>query len=524
MTYLENLRYYQKEAVENIYEFFKSDKCKAKMYISTGLGKTVIIAAVIQIILKNNNASILILSSRSMLCEQIKIVLLQMIEYVNIATHVRELKEQKILITTYQDVIKNRLNFSRFDFMICDEAQFLKKERCLELLNIEHIKALGVLQNLESSEDWFYDAECLYTYTTKDAVKDGYSGYIIEREFIERFLIKLLDYRGYKNILREVKISNEPKSSMRADIVAEKDKKIVLEVKYYRNLYNSKVILNNALKQILQYKQIMLSNNLVEEISFIIVMPCEIDEDSQREIFDRFDVEIWDISNLIYLCEENKDLLQLLTSCIPYSTLEIEAKKPINVKVKTNDTTIDEEAISYLEVFQEKLEKCKSGRLVNADKKYEIICTEIIKYLFETEFFKISEQHKTDDEMFRMDLLCSLKGTTEFWKFLITFYHTKFIVFEYKNYSDYISQNLIYITEKYLFPVALRNVAFIISRKGFDSNAQKATLGCLKESGKLIISLDDNDLIKMIYMKENGEEPSDYLLDKVEQILMSVSK
>ena len=124
MTYLENLRYYQKEAVENIYEFFKSDKCKAKMYISTGLGKTVIIAAVIQIILKNNNASILILSSRSMLCEQIKIVLLQMIEYVNIATHVRGLKEQKILIATYQDVIKNRLNFSRFDFMICDEAQF----------------------------------------------------------------------------------------------------------------------------------------------------------------------------------------------------------------------------------------------------------------------------------------------------------------------------------------------------------------------------------------------------------------
>ena len=91
-------------------------------------------------------------------------------------------------------------------------------------------------------------------------------------------------------------------------------------------------------------------------------------------------------------------------------------------------------------------------------------------------------------------------------------------------YSDYISQNLIYITEKYLFPVALRNVAFIISRKGFDLNAQKATFGCLKESAKLIISLDDNDLIKMIYMKENGEEPSDYLLDKVEQILMSVSK
>ena len=85
-----------------------------------------------------------------------------------------------------------------------------------------------MLQNLESSKDWFYDAECLYTYTTKDAIKDSYNEDITEREFIERFLIKLLDYQGYKNILREVKISNAPKSSMRADIVAEKDKKIVM--------------------------------------------------------------------------------------------------------------------------------------------------------------------------------------------------------------------------------------------------------------------------------------------------------
>lgn len=126
--------------------------------------------------------------------------------------------------------------------------------------------------------------------------------------------------------------------------------------------------------------------------------------------------------------------------------------------------------------------------------------------------------------MFRMDLICSLKGTTEFWNFLITFYNTKFVVFEYKNYSKPISQNLIYITEKYLFSAALRNVAFIVSRKGFDKNAKKAALGCLKENGKLIISLNDEDLIKMVSMKENGEKPSDYLLDIIEDILMSVSK
>ena len=116
------------------------------------------------------------------------------------------------------------------------------------------------------------------------------------------------------------------------------------------------------------------------------------------------------------------------------------------------------------------------------------------------------------------------KRNNGIWKFLISFYHTKFVVFEYKNYSECISQNLIYITEKYLFPVALRNVAFIISRKGFDQNAEKAALGCLRESGKLIVSLNDDDLITMLSMKEKGEEPSDFLLDKVECMLMSVSK
>ena len=79
------------------------------------------------------------------------------------------------------------------------------------------------------------------------------------------------------------------------------------------------------------------------------------------------------------------------------------------------------------------------------------------------------------------------------------------------------------MTDKYLFNPALRNVAFIISRKEFDRHAHDATIGILKESGKLIVDLTDDDLVKMILAKTNGEEPSDYLLNKVELLLMSVS-
>jgi len=66
-------------------------------------------------------------------------------------------------------------------------------------------------------------------------------------------------------------------------------------------------------------------------------------------------------------------------------------------------------------------------------------------------------------------------------------------------------------------------VAFIISRKGFSDGARSAALGCLKESSKLIIDLTDNDLIHMIKMKQDGSEPSEFLLEKLQNYLMSIS-
>ena len=134
------------------------------------------------------------------------------------------------------------------------------------------------------------------------------------------------------------------------------------------------------------------------------------------------------------------------------------------------------------------------------------------------------EQNSTEDEMFRMDLVCGIKGSSEFWKILVQHYNTRFVVFEFKNCKDEINQNLIYITEKYLYNAVLRNVAIIISRNGFSHNASKAATGILTENGKLIIDLNDNDIITMLRLKADKQDPSDYMLDKLENYLMSISK
>lgn len=520
---MDNLRDYQREAARAIYDFFKSNEKKAKIYLSTGLGRTAIIVSSVQLILQNRNVSVAILSPRRVMCDQLQMACVNSFINNEIAMHLNEFKSQEILITTYQEVVKSEFDLGVFDIVICNDAQFLKTDGYISLLGGSRTKFLGILQNNESSKEWFSDAICLFSYTVADALKDGYTGYFSEKDFIQQFLILLLKKYGFNNILQDVKLGNKNSNSYRADIVAKKGiSDVVIEVKLYRNLYVSQTIISNALSQILNYKELVLQDGKKEKNVFILVLLCEVDDKLQEEYFKRENIVIWDINNLLYMCYGDKELSNLLVKCMPYPMIDLELQKPLYLNgIEREEANISS---AVAESYFYRLQKCKSGKENQSDKEYERICTDIIKFLFETEFYKVSEQHKTEDEMFRMDLLCSLKGTTEFWRFLISFYHTRFVVFEYKNYKEPISQNLIYITEKYLFPVALRNVAFIVSRKGFDLNAQKAALGCLRESGKLIISIDEDDLIKMVSLKEKGEEPSDYLLDKVEDLLMLVSK
>lgn len=520
------LRGYQKRAVDEINSFFRSDKKKAKIYLSPGLGKTIIIVSVIEKLLEDNSGPILILSSQHMACEQIRVFLAENLDDVEVASCISKFKKQDVLVTTYEEFICNHSNeaLKIFEKIICDDAQFIKKGEKRFSLQNKDTKFLGILQQLETTREWFCDADCLFRYTIQDAFRDGYVGQLNETNFINQFLIHLLESYGFEDIVQETKITQENRE-LYPDVIAEKDGKIfVIEVKFYRNLSNSQVIVNNALKQVMLYKWKLKETEEENKYFFVLVMCCKLDVELKKEIFQRYKIIIWDISNLMYLCGTHKELYDLLASCLAYPLIDIMPEKPVDVEEKILDISIEEIFDCKLDEYKKQLLECIPGKNNNSDRKYEKICTSIIKYLFETEFLRISEQHNTEDDMFRMDMLCSLKGTTEFWKFLIRFYHTKFVVFEYKNYTDYITQNLIYITEKYLFPIALRNVAFIISRKGFDANAQKAALGCLRESGKLIISLTDEDLLHMLSMKENGEEPSDYLLDQVESFLMSMSK
>lgn len=136
------------------------------------------------------------------------------------------------------------------------------------------------------------------------------------------------------------------------------------------------------------------------------------------------------------------------------------------------------------------------------------------------------EQQKSNKDLYRFDLLCRIKDGNQktFWSILERYFNSKYVIFEFKNYSEKITQKEIYTTERYLYAKALRSVAIIVSANGYEENAYWAAKGSLRENGKLIMLFDTKDLIAMNKMKIEQEDPANYLLDRLDDLLLNLEK
>jgi len=98
------------------------------------------------------------------------------------------------------------------------------------------------------------------------------------------------------------------------------------------------------------------------------------------------------------------------------------------------------------------------------------------------------------------------------------------VIFEFKNYSGRIKQGQILTTEKYLLERGLRRAAIVMSRAGADPDAVKMTQGAMREHGKLMLILDDDQVCAMLHMKERGEDPTDRLFELADDFLLSLPR
>lgn len=330
---------------------------------------------------------------------------------------------------------------------------------------------------------------------------------ILRPEYIfEQYVSNLFNKSGYQTVneadMKEVK-SNLP--SRRADIIAKKEEKIYcIEVKF-------STISEKTIEQVYSY---ISGTDMIP----VIVTAFEVKEEEKSIYKNKYpELEIIDISNLLYVVKDTDKLKYELISILPFSVEDISPQKSfIDIDFLQHN--------NYIESLIKELDLCKSGKIFFST--YEDVCYRILELLFSEDLALWKKQEKSNNDLYRFDLLCRIKDDNKktFWSIVENYFKTKYIIFEFKNYSQAVTQKEIYTTERYLYSKALRSVGIIITPNGYDTNAFWAAKGCLRENGKLILLLTNNDLLEMIKMKNDEENPSEYLLNKLDEILLELEK
>lgn len=516
---------YQVKAIEAIQKALNYRQHHIIVEMATGSGKGIVLTKTLEFLNSISQNNILVVTDRM----EIKKFVEQRI--INENKNFDKNDRCRILVTTEQRVLRNsEQNREEYQFVVFYETNV--PEEIYKMLNCVEKTVIVISADYKNKfNSLFKPEDVVFLYSYEDAVKDGVLTPAMDtRAFgpaVEAFSKQLLEQFGY---IQNNDISSKQDSGW--DLVVHNSKqRIWVECKAYRSQVVSPSAAVSLLNTIVLRKM-----KIPKEDTILLIVLSKIPSFQKDEIYDRYKIVVWDIENLVFYSKDNQELLKKLAQITYFPIDHIEGKFSSESEiaklflVSKEDRHIQEARIEADETSNliKKLKDCKPGK--KQAREYEEICEQILRVLFETNYFnKLRNQYKTKDEHFRMDLIGALKINQDneksmhpFWQMLVEHYNSHFVIFEFKNYSKEIDQNLIYITEKYLYDAALRNVAIIVSRKGFSKPAKFAAEGCLKEHGKLILNVTDGDLIKMLEL--NSDEASDYLLEKLEEFLMSISK
>lgn len=275
---------------------------------------------------------------------------------------------------------------------------------------------------------------------------------------------------------------------------AYRDLTVYFALKYYSSDFSVKQNLYKTCKRLSKRREN--TDCIVLAVSNIV--PTEVKEVCKF----KYEIDIWDVKNLLWLFKEFIKIKNEFVAFLNYSTEIVEPEKPEPYIFDEIEKESEEGSL------KEKLLQIKSGS--EQWHQYEKVCIEILKYILGDYLTLWYEQENTVNGMYRFDLCCKIKdgANQDFFNTIQQYFNTKYVVFEFKNYSEKITQKEIYTTEKYLYEKALRRVAIIISRKGADENALAAIRGSLRETGKLILCLSDKDILELIAIKQRNEQPT----------------
>jgi len=156
-----------------------------------------------------------------------------------------------------------------------------------------------------------------------------------------------------------------------------------------------------------------------------------------------------------------------------------------------------------------RLEALPPGR--ESFREFEDLCVEIVNYAFFPQLGVPSVQSRSEDGLDIRDAVFPIAGDHAFWQEIKRTCSTRFMVAEFKNYTESVRQREVESIQQYLYSKAMRMFGVLCSRNQPSESALLARRRAWLETDKLILLLSDEDLKDLVRAKSYGEKPTDVL-------------
>lgn len=167
------------------------------------------------------------------------------------------------------------------------------------------------------------------------------------------------------------------------------------------------------------------------------------------------------------------------------------------------------------------LVNCERGRTHFA--QYENLCLDIFKTIFVPPLSQPSSQSLTLSTLRRRDHVFPNYAKQGFWFDVIKqTYNGNYIIIECKNLTTRVTQEEIQDAAKYLNRKSTGLFAIVFSRQDPNANAKKKQVEEWNENQKMIITLNDDDVLSLIELYRTQDDPSLVIQQKIDEFIMMI--
>jgi hypothetical protein len=330
--------------------------------------------------------------------------------------------------------------------------------------------------------------------TWGEPISDQQNKLLREVEFVEFISELIRENENFKN-----PINNAPleKSRYRADLLTERKtettwQKILIEVKIMPTFTDIR------LREIKD--QMKTFGKYAPGYCLVLAFPGILSE-KDNTLIQNIGIEIWDIN---YIAQTFAKEIEKTNHPI-FKALFTTAKY---------DPTHDKLIVGLNSISAGKKDKDWS--------KYQKHIEKILDYLFGSVLSSPITENADHFKINRRDFILRNYAETGFWAHVRTRYFADYIIIEAKNYTKKVTKKEILQISNYLKIHGTGLFGILVSRNGGDTGCYYTCRDLWAMEKKLIIVLNDQDMIKMIIAKSSSNNPEEIIQQKIEQFRLSM--